>query len=451
MAAGELGFRRNAVEVFVARVFVVFILVATNVVVTRKLSTSARGVYALAVALPVMLQMVAGLGINQANIYYVSRAARVRDVVVNSFYLCFAIGAVLLLIAGGFHVLLPHTAPLGIGVGYFFLLLALMPLSFMDLFFTGVVQGLEKFRLFNTRRVWVAGINFFAVVVGVVILGRGLTGAIAALAVTIIATAVMFFIVVVRFDGFGLRPDLPLAGKMTRYGGKSYLASLASYLSFRLDVYLLIPLLTHVIGLDLARKQVAYYAVAVSMVEILWYIPDSIGVVLFPRLSATTSEREVHEFTARVCRLTLLITVVSAAGIALIGRPLIVLLFHRRYLASAAPMWLLLPGAVSMAAYKILWRNFSGRNRQQVTVIASALALALNVGINLVLIPRFKASGASIASSFSYTFGTVILLVVFVRQSGIGYRDTLIVQRADLREEWARIRRRLVRGGGGET
>jgi O-antigen/teichoic acid export membrane protein len=444
MATGELGFRRNAVEVFVARVFVVFILVATNVVVTRKLSTSARGVYALAVALPVMLQMVAGLGLNQANIYYVSRAARVRDIVVNSFYLCFAIGAALLLLAWGLHPLLLRTLLRGMGIGYFFLLVALMPLSFMDLFFTGVIQGLGKFRLFNTRRVWVAGVNFAAVIVGVVILGRGLTGAIAALAVTIFATAAMFFVIVVRLDGFSLRPDLPLAGKMMRYGGKSYLASLASYLSFRQDVFLLAFLSAPLI----ANRQVAYYAVAVSMVEILWYIPDSIGVVLFPRLSATQSEREVHEFTARVCRLTLLITVVSAAGIALIGRPLIVLLFHKRYLPSVDPMWLLLPGAVSMAAYKILWRNFSGRDRQQVTVVASALALAMNLGVNLVLIPRFGPSGASVASSFSYTFGTVILLVVFVRQSGIGYRDTLVVHRADLREEWVRLRRRLAKSGG---
>jgi len=441
MATGELGFRRNAAEVFVARVLVVFILVATNVVVTRKLSTSARGVYALAVALPVMLQMLAGLGINQANIYYVSRATRVRDVVVNSFYLCFVIGAAVLLLAWGIHPQLLRTLLRGMGVAYFFLIVALMPLSFMDLFFTGVIQGLQKFRLFNTRRVWVAGVNFAAVIVGVVILGRGLTGAIAALAVTIFATAAMFFIIVVRFDGFSLRPDLPLAGKMMRYGGKSYLASLASYLSYRLDVYLL----TFLVDL----KKVAYYAVAVSMVEILWYIPDSIGVVLFPRLSATKSEREVHEFTAQVCRLTLLITVASAAVIALLGRPLIVLLFHKRYLPSADPMWLLLPGAVSMAVYKILWRNFSGRDRQQVTVVASALALSMNVGINLWLIPRLGASGAAIASTFSYTFGTVILLVVFVRQSGLGYRDTLVVRRADLREEWAWIRGRLARSGGG--
>jgi O-antigen/teichoic acid export membrane protein len=437
MTTESSSFRRNTAEVFATRIVGVALLVMTNVVITRSLSTHDRGVYALAYTLPILLQMFAGLGVSQANIYYVSRGARVRSVVLNSFLYSLAITAVLLLLGWAFHPFLLRTLLKGMTTTYLFLLLAVMPFSFMDVNFTGVIQGLQKFRLFNTRRLVVAGIMFTSACVTQLVFHLKLAGAIGSWVLTIVVTGLLFLVIVVREDGFSPHVDWALARKMVTYGGKAYVASLAGYLSYRVDVFLM--------ALLRGPRQVAYYAVAVSLVEMIWYIPDSVGVVLFPRLSAAESDRERHQFTARVCRITVFVTVISAALIALLSRFLIVLLFHHRYLPSVVPLLLLLPGAVSIAVYKILWRNFSGRNRQQITVIAATIAVALNVGLNFGLIPRYGPSGASISSTVSYTVGTVILLLAFRRESGISVRKTLVVRGADLQREYSRIRRRLAR------
>ena len=437
MMAESSSFRRNSAEVFLTRIVVVLILLGTNVLVTRALGTSDRGVWALAVTLPLLLQQVAGLGINQSNIYFVSRGERVRSVVVNSLIMAFVITGVLLVIAWPLHDVILATVLNGMPAGVFMLLVALMPFSFMDLFYTSVIQGLGRFRLFNTRRLWVSLMMLGSLAIALLVFDAGLRGAVAALALTIVATGLLFLFIMVRIDGIDLRLRPALLRRTLQYGIKSYAATLASYLSYRIDLLLLAFLR--------GPTSVAYYAVAVSLIESLWYIPDSIGVVLFPKLSALKDDKAIHAFTAKVCRMTVSVTATAALVLALVGYGAIILLFGHRYEPSVVPMLVLLPGAVSIAVYKILWRNFSGRNRQQVTVVAACVALTVNVALNLALIPRFGPTGAALASTCSYTLGAAILLVVFVRHSGIGVRSTLVADRSDLAEEYAWIRKRLSR------
>jgi len=69
--------------------------------------------------------------------------------------------------------------------------------------------------------------------------------------------------------------DRLLTKETFRFGLKSYLQNLVGSLNYRLDVYILAFFLT--------PKQVAFYGVATSLAEVAWYIPNSVGVVLFPR------------------------------------------------------------------------------------------------------------------------------------------------------------------------
>ena len=435
MMAGESSsFRRNAVEVFATRVGVVLILVATNVLVTRKLTTADRGVYALIVALPLTLQVIAGLGVNQANVYLVNQGVRVRSLVVDSLYLCFMIGAALLLVMTIFRDALLDSVLDGVPTAAFIVVVALMPFSLMDLFFNGVIQGLRLFRIFNTRRILVSCLMLGLVALLVVVLDLGLAGAVVALAVTMVVTGLWFLAIVVRIDGLQPGADWTLVGRMVRYGSKSYLANLEGFLTYRLALYLVAFLMD--------SEAVAYYAVATSLVEMVWFIPDSVGTVLFPRLSALRDDAETHRVTAGVCRQTLLLTVAAALAVAALGRLAIVVLFGERYLPSLTPLLILLPGVTAISVYKVLWRNFSGRDRQQVTVVAAGVALALNAGLSFALIPRLGLAGAALSSSLSYFGGTAVLLLVFLRESQVGWRATLVPTRADLAGQLAWLLRR---------
>ena len=72
-----------------------------------------------------------------------------------------------------------------------------------------------------------------------------------------------------------------------------------------------------------------------------------------------------------------------------------------------------------------------GEANPGVNSIVSLAALGANIALNLVWIPRFGASGASLASTVSYTSLSVLLLVVYRRTTGVPWRDLLLLQRED--------------------
>jgi len=71
-----------------------------------------------------------------------------------------------------------------------------------------------------------------------------------------------------------------------------------------------------------------------------------------------------------------------------------------------------------------------------VNLVAAVAALAINVGANWFLIPRFGISGAAVSTAISYSVAALILLVMFVRESGHSVTETLFVGRDDVGTLW---------------
>jgi len=171
--------------------------------------------------------------------------------------------------------------------------------------------------------------------------------------------------------------------------------------------------------------------VAVNLTSLLLKLPDATGTVLYPRL-AGAGDRDAHVETSAVCRHTLFIMALAALAYVAGGPFAIGLLYGHAYLGAIRPMLLMLPGIVMLSLYLLLTRNFTSRNRQQVNIVAAVTALAINVGLNCVLIPRWGISGAAVSTAVSYSAAATVLLVVFVRESGHSVADTVLVGRAEL-------------------
>jgi len=63
----------------------------------------------------------------------------------------------------------------------------------------------------------------------------------------------------------------------------------------------------------------------------------------------------------------------------------------------------LLPGVVLLGGAKVLTNEIAGRGYPHYNSVNSGLALILTVILDLVLIPRYGALGAALASSLAYT------------------------------------------------
>jgi O-antigen/teichoic acid export membrane protein len=281
------------------------------------------------------------------------------------------------------------------------------------------------------------GIRLVLVVTLVVGLDYGLPAAVASYtAITFIM--VSWLIVAVRKEiPFSLRVDSDLLRKQLGFGARSYIQTLAGHLLLRIDIYMVAYFLT--------PREASFYALALHFTELVLEFPHAVGIVLYPKLASSSTE-EVHRLTAQTCRRMLLVTAPTAAALA-IGGPLVIRLWYGEpYAPAGAPLPWAAAGVVTMSLYVILTRNFTSRGLQRVNIIAGLLALSLNVVLNLLLIPSHGIVGAAVATFVSYAAACLILIALFVSETGLSPFDVFLPKRADLVYFSAQMRHLVDRG-----
>jgi O-antigen/teichoic acid export membrane protein len=429
--AGFGRFVRDAGRVFGGQLAMTAIGVGTGVITARWLGPEGRGVFQLVVVVvPFMLANLVKLGIPQASVYAIKREqVSPSTVVSNSIWLALLLGIV---------------TGVGCWLGEDWILanllkeaprvtlaavVILVPAVILQAYLLGVVQALERFREYNVQQIVPNVLGLIGMATVLIYLGQGVVGAVFTF------TGIMLFVTgwlalrVHRLAPIRAAMDVGLLRRMLRFGLKSHAQTLAATWHLRVDQLL--------IGYLLDPAQVGLYAVAVNLTNLLLRIPDALGTVLFPRL-AGASTRVAEDATALVCRCTAGVMVLGAVAYVLVGPAALRLLFGERFTGSVAPMLALLPGIVMMGQYLILTRNFTSQNRQEINIVAASAALAGNVALNVLLIPRYGIVGAALSSVGSYGLAAGILMVAFVRTSDKRLTDVLLPRPTDLRHVLAR-------------
>jgi O-antigen/teichoic acid export membrane protein len=411
-------FIRNVFYTFSTQIFTVVANFLVGVVLARSLSPADRGIMVLMMTLPWTVVSLVSLGLPQANIYMIGRRHHApRSVLGNSLVMAVILG---LLSVAVLHLARPwllQTVLKDVPSRLWVVLILLAPTILVDVMTTSILCARQRFDLFNLRRVALPILLLVGFVAGLVILRCGLTAAAWVYLGAAVSMACLSLVLVNREVPLVASFDPDLAQKSLRFGFKSYLHDLVGNLNYRVDMYILAFFLT--------PTQIAFYGVATSIAEIAWYIPNSVGTVLFPRLTHAP-EQEVHQITARVCRNTLALTGIVVAGLSALGWYFVPLVYGEPYRETVPPLLILLPGVLAMVIYKVLARDFNSRNKQQVPILTAAIALTLNAGLDLLLIQRWGVVGAAVASTVGYTAAGVVLLIFFVRESGLAWKDAVI-------------------------
>ena len=414
--------------------------IITMAVTARMLGPESRGIFTLIALFPASVITLAKFGQAQATVYFIRREKEdVGQVVANVLYLALACSLLLVLAIVLFREQLLGTVLKGASSWSLAVVLPLVPLLLMESYLYAALQATDRFKVYNTRLLAESVITLAAMTVVLVGFEAGLPGA---LAVVITVRAMMGAWVlwsVNRQTPISRGFDLALFRRMFRYGIKSHVQIIASHFHFKADIYM--------VAYFLNPAQVAFYSIAARLAEHLMYIPQSLGMAMFPRL-AGSSEREVHLMTARACRQVLVISGLAAAVLAVTGRWFITLWYGRDFAPAAAPLPWVCGGIVMMSLYVLLSRNFTSRNKQQVNIIAAYIALAGNLGLNFLLIPSQGIVGAAMATTVSYSVAAMLLLVFFLRESGLGLSEVLIIRRSDI-DSWRRAVAELLRKSGG--
>lgn len=408
-------FSSQVARVYAARVLQFGCTVAVAFLLARLLGPAGRGEYSLLLLLPSTLFALGQLGLPSALTFFAGGGRSIASLTAAAAGVGAALAAVLVI---GSLVALPVLQPAFFASAPLVLLQVAtiaLPIQLAASFFGSILWGRQLVRPYS-RVLASQSVGWLLAVIGLVGVARfGVTGALAAYLLVTALGAVAVIALVLRERGRAATAAeaataVPVRiGALLGYGLRLYPAGVSTFLSYRADLFLLSALLGDAAAIGL-------YALAVSLAEITFQVPDSVATLFYPRVAAS-DRQDADRMAPSIARLTLLIT--SLAALALIPLAwLAVRIVLPGFEGSLVPFLLLLPGTVALGLSKVLSGYISGLGRPEPVGVIAITALGVNLLINLVLIPRLGIAGAALASMISYCLHALLTVMLASRLSG---------------------------------
>ena len=401
-------FVRHVGATLVRQVIALAFALGHSAIVARWLGREGKGALTLALMLPGALGLFLSGGVGLANVYFAgSRRFPVSILTANSVgfaILASALSGVIvgvLAASGWLEKLMP-------GVPLWLALLAMvsLPLGLFSGYFTAILQGLRRILAVNGVNLILGALTLALTVALVVVFPLGLFGGLMA---SLVAGGVGLLLsgLLLRREGGIFRPrwDRSVMYPTLSFALRAHIGSVLQFFNYRLDVF--------VVNYFLGPAEVGIYSVSVGIAELLWYLPNAVGFVIFPKAAATKPEA-MNLFTPRVFRITLGLTALGGVGLALFAKPLIAFVYSSVFIGAYPPMLALLPGVVLLGSGKVLTNEIAGRGFPHYNSINAGVALVLTVVLDVLLIPRYGIMGAAIASTISYS-AIFVTAVIFYR------------------------------------
>lgn len=400
-----------------------------SILLARGLGKENQGILTITLLLPELLIALFNLGIGPATIYYISRGQWSPQHALQG-NTVFAIWISLISIVIGVGLIY-------IGNDYFFtsipkslLLISLftIPISLLLAYLNTIFNALQDFRTFNLISMISQFILLILVFLLVWILPGGVYGAMYAYIGSNLGGLIVLILLLIKKLNLHFQPSLGLdlihVKKALDYGIKAHLGNLVTYLNYRVDNLLL----NHFSG----ASQVGIYSVAVGIGERLWIPSSAVSAVILPRIASQEYDeerrRQLTTLTARfVTWLSLLMVIVLWP----LAEWIITLLYSQEFQEAAFPLRLILPGIVFLNTARVLANDIAGRGLPEVNLLQSAIALAVNIIANLILIPLYASRGAALASTISYSVLAILTLRAYCRLARVSWLSVYLPTRTD--------------------
>ena len=276
-------------------------------------------------------------------------------------------------------------------------------------YFTSILRSLNRFRLisvcFIVSALFQLGVIFFLVMNDSLTLFNAM--------IVYLLTPAIFFLAssyaIPWAKTFKSSTSRELLPEFFSFGKWMLFVYLLDIITFRLDILML--------KYFLSSEQVGYYFPAFRVVELLWFIPMAVSLVLLPSISrvAAGGAERFKELPARIITNMAFITLPAAFGMLALSHQIIPVIFGSKYMPAIPVLALLIPAGLARALRIGAGELLVNIGRVKFGFFASLLGFILGVVLNLVLIPRYGIEGAAIATSITFVIVTLVLWVFVFR------------------------------------
>ena len=388
----------------------------------RGLGPSGRGTIAFITVTALVLARVAGFGVGEATTVYAAKAPERRGALLSNVVLFMLASSLLAAALACAALLLLGGEPVGVGRPELALLAAGTLASALVEAGAAFLLGCGRIRrlaYITATASWV-----YPLLLAAVWLIGGLTVAGAALAW--LATEALRAGRLLRHSADGLDvvgPRLGLLIEEVRFGIRAWVGSFARFLNFRIDQILM--------GLLTTEAALGIYAVAVNASEVLLYLPAATATALLPAASRVDASRRGRQ-TLQAFRSAALVTTGAVVIAAILGPLLLPVVFGAAFTGSVGPFLWLLPGALGFVAMVVFSNSLMASRSPGLSSFGPVVSLVVGVGLDLVLIPRFGATGAAAAASTAFLAGGAVALAAYAHRNPFAWSALLLPRRDDL-------------------
>lgn len=187
------------------------------------------------------------------------------------------------------------------------------------------------------------------------------------------------------------------------------LSQVLNVLFVRIDV----PLLALLGG----NIEVAVYTSAYRILDVVSLLPVAAAGVALPLMASIGQDKisSLRAFIQQYLELAVVAGMLVALALTLLGDPILEVLYGGRYAASGPSLRVLAWAGAAMFVTNVFAPLVVALDRRRTLVFATALGLATNVGLNVVLIPHFGPVGAAWATMVTEVTVTAPLAWVSAR------------------------------------
>jgi O-antigen/teichoic acid export membrane protein len=415
----------NIMTTLSARVLLIGAALVSSVLLARTLGPEGRGLFALVLLLPELGRTLALLGFDQSNAVYAGLEPRTRSVLAwQSATLALVVGAALAVIGGAYVALgAPGMPNLVQGPLWLYVLpLLALPAALVIEYWHAILRGMNRILMQNIVDVGTR-VASLLLLVGLMLVGRLDVASAVVVNVSIALLATVLLAALLRSVGAMGRPELDGAvwRRSWNFALPAYGGNVAAYLTYRADEF--------IVAAMLPAEQLAFYVLAVGLVERLWVLPGAVSTALLPHL--TNSPERDPALPAAIARHVCLWVGAACLVLFVCAGPIVEILFSSAFAAAAAPLRWLLPGIFALSIAKVVLAEVIAREKPHLPSLASGIAVVVNVGLNIVLIPHMGISGAALASSVSYTLLAAMWIWFYTRETRVSWK-ALVPSQDDL-------------------
>lgn len=413
-------------QTFFSKIIIALLSFIISIIVVKLVGAEGQGSIATYITLFLLISSISFISLGSGTIYYVNKEKNINNYFSSIFFLNILILFFLLSTFFYFKPLIIINYP-ELNNGSYLILGTILLVTFNlakvsaaysramhnSLKFNGAIISEKMLYLFTILFFYFASIevSFYEILFSLVI------------ASLIIHSYVIFsYATHIRFRFIALK----YIRKLFKFSLKGHLGVIIQKLNLKFDILLLAYLFSF--------ELVGYYSISLLFAQTILYVPDSIAIFLYPKISKSNDLKFSLNTTLQINRISTFVIFVIAIILAIFSELLITYIYGFNFVKSVLPLLILLIGSIFFSTVKIITKLSTGIGFPLVGTKISIVGIVFNIPLLILLVPRFDIIGAAIASAISYMimfFASIYWL--YLKDSSFSFSRILLINKTDIK------------------